>query len=105
MADLTEVQPDPLVTHCGWSSSAIEHLVRAAVEVRQHRLYRNGACSLLCRRRRDRMLRAMTPRPSGVMLVRLIDAATDHPESATWAQKLLGSLHGVVGYLAEVSGS
>ena len=41
---------------------------------------------------------------SGVMLARLIDAATDHPESATWALGWLGSLRGVVGYLAEVSG-
>ena len=39
----------------------------------------NGARSLLCRQRRERMLRAMTPRPSGVMLARLIDAAADHP--------------------------
>jgi hypothetical protein len=39
------------------------------------------------------------------MLARLIDAAADHPESATWALELLGLLHGVVGYLAEVSGS
>ena len=42
---------------------------------------------------------------SGVMLARLIDAATDHLESATWALEWLGSLRGVVGYLAEVSGS
>jgi hypothetical protein len=34
-----------------------------SVEVREHRLCRNGACSLLCRRHRDRMLRATTPRP------------------------------------------
>ena len=65
----------------------------------------NGACSLLYRRRRDRVLRAMTPRLSGVMLARLIDAAADHPESATWALEWLGSLRGVVGYLAEVSGT
>ena len=42
---------------------------------------------------------------SGVMLARLIDAAADHPESATWALEWLGSLRGVVGYLAEVSGT
>ena len=51
------------------------------------------------------MFRVMTPRLSGVMLARVIDAATDHPESATWAREWLGSLRGVVGYLAEVSGS
>jgi len=39
------------------------------------------------------------------MLARLIDAAADHPESATWALEWLGSLRGVVGYLAKVSGS
>ena len=35
----------------------------------------------------------------------VIDAAADHPESATWALEWLGSLRGMVGYLAEVSGS
>ena len=48
--------------HC---SGVDPHLVvgGSSVEVREHRLCRNGACSLLCRRCRDRMLRATTPCP------------------------------------------
>ena len=85
---------------------AIEHLVvRDRLKSVSTACTGNGACSLLCRRRRDRVLRAMTPRLSGVMLARLIDAAADHPESATWALEWLGSLRGVVGYLPEISGS
>jgi hypothetical protein len=64
----------------------------------------NGACSLLCRAEIACFVRRHLAL-SGVMLARLIDAATDHPESATWALEWLGSLRGVVGYLAEVSGS
>jgi hypothetical protein len=65
----------------------------------------NGACSLLCRGAEIACFVRRHLALSGVMLTRLIDAATDHPESATWALEWLGSLRGVVGYLAEVSGS